>query len=137
VVPLGVAKTSSYDLPHDVFEAGEKRPVKTKKGKSKGVKKAAGTNGSATPNGVHAGLIPNTQSSEPTPTKADTTLSSKKRNLDPEVRQSLMAECTTIQGPSVDYRMLGTRNSSLSWQAIVNSQPPAISFPLLLANETI
>jgi hypothetical protein len=128
--------TSSYDLPQDVFEPGEKRPVKTKKGKSKGVKKAANTNGSSTPNGVHGGWTPNTRAFKPTLTKADSSISTKKRNLDPEVRQSLMAECTTIQGPLVDYRMLGTRNSSLSWQAIVISQLPAISFRLLSADNS-
>jgi hypothetical protein len=105
--------------------------MKTKKGKSKGIKKGTATNGSATPNGVHGGLTTNTRDSELILTKVDTLTSSKKRNLDPEVRQSLMAECTTIRGPLVDYRMLGTRNSSLSWQAIVISQLPAISFHLL------
>lgn len=125
------ANTSSYDLPQDVFEPGEKRPVKTKKGKSKGLRKAAGINGTATPNGLHGGLTPNTRGCEPTPTKADFSTTTKKRNLDPEVRQSVTAECTTMRRPLVDYRMLGTRNSSLSWQAIVISQLPAI--PLSLA----
>lgn len=118
---------ASHDLPLDVFEAGEKRPEKTKKAKSKAVKQAASTNGSATPNGANGGLTPTPRLSESTPTIADIS-SNLKRGLNPEVRQTLMAECTTIRGPLVDYRMLGNRNSSLTWQAIVISQLPTIPF---------
>lgn len=123
---------ASHDLPLDVFEAGEKRPEKTKKAKSKAIKQAASTNGSATPNGVNGGLTSTPQVSEPTPTTTDIA-SNLKRGLNPEVRQSLMAECTTIRGPLVDYRMLGNRNSSLTWQAIVISQLPTISFHLTIS----
>lgn len=117
---LGFANTASYDLPLDVFEPGEKRPVKAKKGKS-GAKKGTAPNGSATPNGVHGGLASNPQATESSPTKAGAILSSKKRNLDPEVRLTLMADCP-MRRPYVDYRMLSTRESSLHWQAIVISR---------------
>jgi hypothetical protein len=126
--------SASYDLPQDVFEPGEKRPVRTKKGKSKGIKKATATNGSATPNGVQGGSTPNPHSIESTPTTAAATSFSKKRTLDSEVRQTTsMAECT-MRRPYVEYRMLSTRESSLNWQAVVISRLPTITLLSLSAN---
>ncbi|RDI83112.1 hypothetical protein Vi05172_g6815 [Venturia inaequalis] len=89
--------TRSHDLPLDVFEAGEKRPEKTKKAKSKAIKQAASTNGSATPNGVNGGLTSTPQVSEPTPTTTDIA-SNLKRGLNPEGAEMSEAKRRQSQG---------------------------------------
>jgi hypothetical protein len=74
--------TSSYDLPDDVFAPGEKRPVRTKKTKTKKARAAGSAQGGSFPS-------PSTNGNTPISTPA----SSKKRNLDQEVGPTSPGAC--------------------------------------------
>ena|ERR1700761_7244827 len=90
----------SYDLPEDVFEPGEKRPVKAKKGKgAKGAKGAKAVNGM---NQAQGGLTPVPRSNEQSPTRVAAIPLSKKRALDNEVRMRSFADYAMCWSPVIE-----------------------------------